>query len=1166
MNIGILYACVAYTCTFVLMMIRNRVILPSAKDTFQKPFSKLLIFFIIFTIIDGTWGIFFSNTVIKSYYGLQIFTYSFHLGAALSAFMWSGYMREYLKIPEKSKKFINIIRLIILFSQLVLLGQNLINHNAFSITRDCIYEPTPFRDVTFYIQFTYYIFILSYSLFGMIKTKYKHDAERFNFFTTTSFFSAIPFAFGICQMNFPDAPFYSMGFMITSVAIYGFNVTAEREKYLTELHEKEKNKLGSIVNVLSNDYDAIYYVDLENNKYQNFVKVSSQQSNIATQTDLTNDFFTDTQDRILRIVYKDDIEYVQKKISKENILNELKKHNSFIFNYRIVINDKPYYNQMKCVFSDEPGDDKKLIIGIYDINEQMHEQQKIADTINAVGEAFESIYSVDTTNGSFEIFRRSDYLKKNYKHSGETFSQAIEEYVKRDVAPESREIVTKYCDINFLKEALKSKSMLNVSYYDIHTGDKLYYEMHVVKPKNYDSDGKILIGFINRNIIVEQSLNETLITGLSEDYDSVFYGVLSDDFFELIRSSEDFKKEHPDYSEKMTFSYFYEICKKYIYKDDIKMFLHQISKENIIETLNKTPSFYINYRQIINRRVRYYRIKILRTENWFTKQEFMLGTSNVDELIRTQLVQIEEDNRKNNMLRFMAESYDFICYINTKSGTYVPYTGNGNIHYYEGKDYHKDFEYYVDNFVLDEYKQALKDALSKEKVEYYTQNAAEISTSKAILPIKYQATQNNIVEFFEFEIIPIDDSHILYTIQNRDTIIRNENEHQRILADAKDKAEAANRAKSTFLFNMSHDIRTPMNAIKGFIELAQKNSGDKSKVTEYLSKVKTANEHLLHLINDVLDMSRIESGKTVIDESPTNIKDEAQKLIDIIGMSAVEKDISFTSEINIENNSIYSDSLHVNQVLINILTNAIKYTKPGGKVHFAINQTGIKENKASYEFSVIDNGIGMSKDFTSHIYEEFTRAKNTTKSGIEGTGLGMSIVKNLVDMMGGKIKIESELGKGTSVYINFDFNICEDVKSNNKNENTEKKILSGKRILLVEDNEFNREIAHELLEEEGLVIEEADDGTVAVEMVKDRAPDYYDFILMDIQMPYMDGYQATRTIRKFEHADYSNLPIIAMTANAFEEDVKNAKKAGMNGSLSKPIDMKKLVSYLKQFI
>lgn len=1166
MNIGILYACVAYVCMCVLFMIRNRVILPSAKDTFQKPFSKLLVFFIIFTFIDGTWGIFFSNTIIKNYYGLQIFTYAFHLGAALSAFMWSGYMRDYLKTPEKARKFINIIRYLILCAQFILLGQNLFNHNAFSITRDCIYEPTPFRDVTFYIQFAYYIFILSYSLVGMLRTKYSKDTERFHIFTTTSFFSAMPFVFGIGQMKFPDAPFYSMGFMITSVAIYGFNVTAEREKYLNEIHEKEKNKLGSIVNVLSNDYDAIYYVDLENNKYQNFVKVSSQQSNIATQTDLTNDFFTDTQDRILRIVYKDDIEYVQKKISKENILKELKKHNSFVFNYRIIINDKPYYNQMKCVLSDEPGDTKKLIIGIYDINEQMHEQQKMADTINAVGEAFESVYSVDTTNGSFEIFRRSDYLKKNYKHSDESFTQAIAEYVKRDVAPEYREIVTKYCDIEFLKNELKNKNMLNVSYYDTHTGDNLYYEMHVVKPKNYETDGKILIGFINRNIIVEQRLNETLITGLSEDYDSVFYGVLSEDFFELIRASEDFKKDHPEYNDKMTYSDFYDVCKKFVHRDDRKLCLKQLSKENIIETLNKTPSFYINYRQIINRKVKYYRIKIIRTENWFTKQEFMLGTSNVDELIRTQIEQNEEDSRKNNMLRIMAESYDFICYINTKTGTYVPYSGKNNFHAYDGKDYLKDFEIYVDSFVLDEYRTTLKDALSKEKVELYTQNVSEDSETNTILPIKYQSKQNGVTEFFEFAIIPIDDSHILYTIQNRDTIIRNEYKHQKALAEAKDKAEAANRAKSTFLFNMSHDIRTPMNAIKGFIELAERNVSNKSKVMDYLSKVKTASEHLLHLINDVLDMSRIESGKTYIDESPTNIMAESKKILDIVEISAIEKNIKLTSEFDLKNNYVYSDLLHVNQILLNILTNAIKYTKPDGKVHFSIKQTDVKENKASFLITVKDNGIGMNKDFISHIYEEFSRASNTTKSGVEGTGLGMSIVKKLVDMMGGRIEIESEIGKGTCVYIYFDFTICDKIQDELHENKTDENIFKGKRILLVEDNEFNREIAHEILEEEGLEIEEAEDGSIAVEMVKSKAPDYYNFVLMDIQMPYMDGYQATRTIRGFTHGDYSQLPIIAMTANAFDEDIKNAKLAGMNGSLSKPIDVKKLVSYLKRFV
>lgn len=1032
MNIGILYACVAYVSCIVVIMVRNRVNALTGNAQYQKPFSKLLVFFILFTAVDGTWGVFFSKAI-KSFFFLNLFTYAFHLLAAISAFMWSAYMRDFLKASEKAKKGINIIRWIILSIQLGLLGSNLFTHYAFNITADCDYLPTPLRDMTLYVQFSYYLVILFSS--GSLLVRKSKDPEKHHMYLTSLFFSSLPLLFGIGQMKFPDAPFYSMGFMLTSVAIYGFNVTAEREQVLNRLHRKERNKLANIVDAFSTDYEAIYYVDLDTHAYQNLVTEGKYYSDITPILVNKNDFFSDVAENIEKVIHSDDRSKVLTALSKDNLLKLFHDKTSFTVTYRLIIENTEQYYQIKCVFYDAENDTKKVVIGVSNIDDDVHKQQETAEIITAVGDAYESIYLVDTNDGTFISFRRSDYLAENYPERGIHYSESFLKYIVHDVHPDYRELLLKYTDLNFIKEELRDKKAIGVNFYDTHAGTQ-YYEMRIIKPKKYESNGKILVSFINRNELILQRQREIFITGLSDDYDSVYYGNLKNDTFESVRLTRAFKDSHPELCYITSFSDFTKKAGKFLHPDDVETVLSGLSPENIRKQLNENKAFYINYRQMINDTVQYYRIKILCTENWEKDNEFMFGTSNVDELIRQQM--------------------------------------------------------------------------------------------------------------------------------------EREMEQKKVLEDAKDKAEAASRAKSIFLFNMSHDIRTPMNAIKGFTELAERNIDNRSKVSDYLGKVKSSSNHLLSLINDVLNMSRIESGKVTIDEVPTDIKAETEKLLSIVDVTANEKGVSLSYDLSgIKDTYIYGDALHVNQILLNVLSNAIKYTKTGGSVFYTVEQLDDStDSTASFCATIRDTGIGMTQEFIEHIFEEFARESNSTKSGVEGTGLGMSIVKRLVDMMGGRIEIDSKPGKGTTVKIYLKFRIAAEVIDSNPvaENNVDDDILKGKRLLLVEDNEFNREIAREILTDEGLEIEEAEDGAIAVEKVKAQEPDYFDFVLMDIQMPYMDGYTATRTIRGLDNADYSNLPIIAMTANAFEEDVKNALAAGMNGHLSKPIDIPKLIECLKRFI
>ena len=406
------------------------------------------------------------------------------------------------------------------------------------------------------------------------------------------------------------------------------------------------------------------------------------------------------------------------------------------------------------------------------------------------------------------------------------------------------------------------------------------------------------------------------------------------------------------------------------------------------------------------------------------------------------------------------------------------------------------------------------------------------------------------------------------------------------LAEALSMAQSASRAKTTFLNNMSHDIRTPMNAIIGYTGLAASHIDNSAQVQDYLGKIAQSSDHLLSLINDVLDMSRIESGKMSLDEKEEDLPEIIQGLRDIVQADIHARQHDFSIDIAALNDeAIICDKLRLNQVLLNILSNSIKYTAAGGTISMRITQKAVKPNGyATYEFRIKDNGMGMEPEFVETIFDPFTRVRSTTVSGIQGTGLGMSITKNIVDMMGGRIEIRSEPGKGTETTVTFDFLLAEthregvelpepdtapcdrpDKVEEAASDETAGYEFTGKKLLLVEDNELNREIATEILEEDGFVVDHAEDGTVAVEKMKAAGPGDYDLILMDIQMPIMDGYEAARQIRAMK-TKAAEIPMIAMTANAFEEDRKAALEAGMNEHIAKPIDVRKLKALLAQFL
>ncbi len=623
------------------------------------------------------------------------------------------------------------------------------------------------------------------------------------------------------------------------------------------------------------------------------------------------------------------------------------------------------------------------------------------------------------------------------------------------------------------------------------------------------------------------------------------------------------------------------------------------------------------------------------------------------------------------------------------------------------KDFQKTFSYsplvrqYIEERVYLEDQQELLEALSIDKVTEKLNSDMEYIGS-------YRVMIDGAIHNYQFTYVKAEGKRsqegftVLVGFRNIDEIVRQEQEQKQALAEALEQAQHANRAKTAFLNNMSHDIRTPMNAIIGFTSLAATHIDSRETVRNYLDKIMTSSKHLLSLINDVLDMSRIESGKVRINEEEASLPEIMHDLKTIVQSDVKAKQLEFYIDtVDVTNETIICDKLRLNQVLLNILSNAMKYTRAGGTVSVRIIQTDSNpDGYASYQFRIKDNGIGMSEEFLKHVFEPFEREQTATVSGIQGTGLGLAITKNIIDMMNGTVEVESEVGKGTEFIVSFrfrtlnqvqktehleklmnlralivddDVNTCMSVSKmlssigmnpdwttqgkeavvrtqfaieENKpystyvidwlmpdmngievvrrirkvigdtatiiiltaydwadieeeakeagvtafcskpiflselhqilvapytepeadTEEESDELLKGKRILLVEDNEINQEIAQEILGAAGLVIDTVGDGTEAVDTMKNVEAGTYDLILMDIQMPIMDGYEATRQIRALEDSARASIPIVAMTANAFDEDKQKAREAGMNAHVAKPIDIPNLMDTLKDIL
>ena len=693
-------------------------------------------------------------------------------------------------------------------------------------------------------------------------------------------------------------------------------------------------------------------------------------------------------------------------------------------------------------------------------------------------------------------------------------------------------------------------------------------------------------------------------------------------------------------------------------------------------------------------------VKLMREKEELRYQRFLLDCT------ARKLQEEENERRQAALVQALSIDYRIVCFFDLENGTGQPLRVEEDsrqfLEAFERKlSFQESMEFYIQEYVCEEDRDMVRQAVSEDKIEQGLLEGKQYH-------VNFRTKGSGVPEYNQMKIVRAglaeERRSIVLGIRSVDKEIRSEMEQRGHLKDALMQANRASKAKSVFLSNMSHDIRTPMNAIVGFTSLAMKHIDNRDRMEEYLKKIMTSGNHLLSLINDVLDMSRIESGKIRLEEKACSLPEILHGICNIVQADVHAKQLELhVDTMDIRNEDIFCDKLRLNQVLLNLLGNAVKYTGAGGAINMRITEkAGAPEGYATYEFSIKDNGVGMSAEFVEHIFEPFEREMNSTVSGIQGTGLGMAITKNIVDMMNGTIEVESELGEGSTFTVSFtfqirekekeeqdipelkncralvvddDFNTCDsvsymlgqiglraewtlsgkeavlrtkqasmrkdgylvyiidwllpdmngievtrrvrqmmgddvpvivltaydwsDIEEEAKEagvtafcskplfmselrdclrtvigleEADEVEQASGTvqfkagRILLAEDNELNQEIAVEILDSAGFKTEVAENGKIAVEMLEKSSPGYYQLVLMDVQMPVMNGYEAVREIRQLENQKLASVPVIAMTANAFEEDKQEALRNGMDGHIAKPINIEILFNTLNKVL
>lgn len=1105
-------------------------------------------------------------------------------------------------------------------------------------------------------------------------------------------------------------------------------------------HKKQDELLNEqlmVFDTLSRNFKNVYWLDLEK-KTGRILKLDASYVDVPGLKDHREfSFEVVLENWIKTIVCPEDRQKVSNAITIENIKKVFDTQDEFVGNYRSIVNGEIHHFQYS--FCKVGKDGTKAVAGFQNIDDIIEEHQEIAkakkekeiahqkevdeqlEIINALSKSFRNVFVANLSEGTARAIRLDDNYNvkaiRDVNNQVFQFDAVVDRWVRETVHPDDKKRIKETLNVKNIRNIFSKQDKYVGTYRNIEDGVTHYYQYDF---RRVDDTDNVVVGFQLIDRIVEEQMAHqkeieeqfAIINTLSSNFMNIYLANLNDGYARSIRVSDNYGFKEMRSLKDVPFS-FDEIIKswaeKYVYpnEDKIKM-SKMLSLENLREVFSKQDKYIGTYQSTEQGEVHHYQFDIRKVDN---EGNVVAGFQNIDAIIEEHESQ-EKEKRALEEARLKGEK-EHVEVVNSLATIYSTiFRADINTHEYEilnsiplmgkvatSKGYFDDVkDTIIESFIELEFREQLREFLDLNTLAERLEKVNTLTTDykaptgkwmQARFIAKRRDENGRAVE-------------VLYVARDITEEKLRDLKQQEVLRQALVAAQQANRAKTTFLNNMSHDIRTPMNAIIGFTALAQTHLEDHVKVEDYLSKISTSSNHLLSLINNILDMSRIESGTVKLDQKVVHIPDLLHDLRTMIQSLVHSKNLNlFIDTQDVVHEAVLTDKLRLNQVLLNIVGNAIKFTQPGGDIIIRLIEKpcGLKNYK-TYEFSVKDNGVGMSKEFVGHIFDTFSREYSSTVSGIQGTGLGMAITKNIVDMMGGDIQVQSEEGKGSlftvtldlcladepvtnepikellgarALIVDDDMNTCKSVSKmlraiqmrpdwttsakeaivhaqeatemkdeykvyiidylmpdmngietvrrirkvinedvpiivltayewaefeqegreagvtafvskpifmselrevlmhpslNDKNvkEKEKKKVYDyrGKRILLVEDNELNREIATTILEETGMIVDSVEDGDIAVATINKEPADKYDLILMDVQMPRMDGYTATREIRTLADNQKANIPIVAITANAFEEDKKKAIEAGMNGHIIKPISIEGIAKVLDE--
>ena len=976
--------------------------------------------------------------------------------------------------------------------------------------------------------------------------------------------------------------------------------------------------------------------------------------------------------------------------------------------YRVAIGDKLEHYSVLFIRISEPGEPLRLIVGFRNTEEVVSVQKKsrtkgLYDAYSTISNVYFSLFRINIKKDTFTVVKATNQIQEHLLTTTDCYSKNEEQVVKALATEESYRSARDFLNLGTLEERMQGKKHISTYFDSACSG---LCRLHFIR-EDVANDGGLLHVILAVELL-DEGKYQSVFEVFARNYQNVLLINLSQDAAQVLKQDgtvpENMMRENREllsYSQVMK-----HFILKCVHPDDKDMLMEKVSIEKLREVFATQTEYSGNYRVLLNDQVHYCQYNYNRIDD---EDYLVAGFQNIDAIIEEH---VDQEKARRELeeahLRGEREHAEVISSLSTIYSTI--FRADIDTHHYDvltsvslmgevagtGGNFDDVKESILSAFMVEEMRPAMSDFLD---LNTLADRLADVNTVS-------QEYKNPAGRWFQARFIVKKRNEegvakeVLYVARDCTTEKVKELEQQEQLANALAAAQQASKAKSTFLNSMSHDIRTPMNAIIGFTALAQTHINDQVQVQDYLSKISTSSTHLLSLINDILDMSRIESGTVKLDEKPIHLPDLLHDLRTMIqGLIGARNQNLYIDTQDVEHEDVVADKLRLNQVLLNIVGNAIKFTQPGGDIIISlIEKPCRKKHYASFILSVKDNGMGMSPDFVDHIFDTFSRERSATVSGIQGTGLGMAITKNIVDMMGGKIEVESIEGKGSkftvtlnlrlakehvenepipellgarALIVDDDLNTCRSVSKmlrdiqmrpdwcasgteavvraqdaaeandeykayiidylmpdmngieavrrirrvineevpiivltaydwadfeeearaagvtafvskpifmselrevltqpvigeyEHEEELKEKRYdYTGKHILLVEDNELNRELAVAILEETGMTIDSVDDGDVAVEAIDNAPADKYDLVLMDIQMPKMDGYTATREIRTLPDNRKANIPIVAMTANAFEEDRQKAFAAGMNGHIIKPISIDEIAEVL----